>query len=631
MGRPWTTKEQADFLQGRSAEYKEAKHCSRAVERRGQGKGQKRIIQRKAQLRDWYHNHFRVDCRVDSTNAVDKLLKLSEKVATGKRARKATEVFSGCFYQGSATQETVQTRVRDEAPCDEAGELIKEDRRAKSARRMKIYDEEIEAAWKQASDEQKAEVEAVIEEARARRETEEDEEPKTIDQIEGLRRLPALMDAVAKAMQDTCGWSFTILAGGRGPAGNVQTASYHLGKTKNGHTFKNAFKEFDSSIMRPWTSFVRTVCEENEVPCGPFPPTEWTSQGGEAPMHGYHPPSTWDPAFDITNNSGNASASPPPQMRAHNATSSSPESPKDANREPATTTNVGGPLASGTREDSPSLQNPDGKPAPTAPLHAPATTTNVPNPTDLQNQPNGLAPQNAGVRGTREDSPLLQNPDGGPAPTAPLHAPATTATTTNVPNPRDLQNQPNGRAPQKPVSARTPNDETCRAAQGSQELWLTGALTRLRQGAGADWLEAVDLWEQIESEPTSSKAKRFPTDNRPAQVAQWFAYGRSYKDDPDIPDVIKYEQDLLAWWNGLQPEWPRSAGPLPLPSYSAPDGHDWSSLKITGRSGLLVVMVSFAWWGKAVGISPSWLTASADLKHALDAMLSEGKEGTSQR
>ena len=42
----------------------------------------------------------------------------------------------------------------------------------------------------------------------------------------GLRRLPALMDAVAKAMQDTCGWSFTILTGGRGLAGNVQTARY---------------------------------------------------------------------------------------------------------------------------------------------------------------------------------------------------------------------------------------------------------------------------------------------------------------------------------------------------------------------------------------------------------------------
>lgn len=82
---------------------------------------------------------------------------------------------------------------------------------------------------------------------------------------------------------------------------------------------------------------------------------------------------------------------------------------------------------------------------------------------------------------------------------------------------------------------------------------------------------------------------------------------------------------MLAWWAFLQPEWRASEGLLPLPSYHPPDGSDWSSLRLTGPNGLLLVMMSFAWWGSIVGETPSWLAASKDLKLALKAMAAENK------
>ncbi|KAF9488120.1 hypothetical protein BDN71DRAFT_1513363 [Pleurotus eryngii] len=71
-------------------------------------------------------------------------------------------------------------------------------------------------------------------------------------------------------MQDKTGWCFSVLTGGCGPTGHVKTASYHLGKMKNGNTFAKAFTDFNDGIMKPWTSFVRNVCGEDPHLLGPL-------------------------------------------------------------------------------------------------------------------------------------------------------------------------------------------------------------------------------------------------------------------------------------------------------------------------------------------------------------------------
>lgn len=118
---------------------------------------------------------MREDCRVESSTFLKQLAKLEAKENAGTRARKPVEVFSTHFYKGSETQKKVQARLQNEAPVGEDREPIQETRKQKSARRMKIYDEEIEAAWKLATDEQKAEVEAAMDEARVRKAAEAEE------------------------------------------------------------------------------------------------------------------------------------------------------------------------------------------------------------------------------------------------------------------------------------------------------------------------------------------------------------------------------------------------------------------------------------------------------------------------
>ncbi|KAF4583704.1 hypothetical protein EYR40_002195 [Pleurotus pulmonarius] len=641
MGRKWTTKEQEKLLYEWAPKYKQAseKKCylvfwdeffsvwfSAFPERvpagleniapelwsdEEKGKAKKGIVQRKAQLTNWYRNHMREDCRVETTSFLKQLVELETKANTGTRARKPTEVFSTLFYKGSETQKSVQNRLLVEAPVGDDGAPLKETRGEKSARRMKIYDEEIEAAWKLATDEQKADVEAAMREARSQKdaEVEEGEEgeenPEQAARVEGLRRLPRLMDAAGKALQDTSGWSFTILSGGRTAAGNVQTASYHLGKTKNGNTFIKAFNGFNDNIMKPWTSFVRTVCEEsgNIGPSGAHS-TEWIGENEQAFVHLYDPPPLVGPA-------GNSRSSAQSEMtgegRTHGGRALETDTPE----------NVANNMVNRTANANQSSEN----------------QRNSPRPGDLNDNEHHSENQ--------RNSPLLEDPNGRSAPPPPATISATATATNNNP-PTSLENRLSSQSPEDadtrpvpPTSNTRPatrNMGTLRETQAlnSSSLWLPKALARMSSVEGADWVEAVALWEELENGEASA-ALRFSTSKRPRQVAVWFSYGRKYDSDPDIPDIEEYEESVLAWWAFLQPEWRASDDSLPLPSYHPPDGCDWSSLRLTGPNGLLLVMISFAWWGSIVGESPLWLKASKDLKLALKAMLAESKDTATSR
>ena len=113
---------------------------------------------------------------MESANLLEKLVNQTSQNERGKRAKKETEVFSGRYYQGSGTQTTVQQRLKDEAPRDNLGEPIKETKAEKSSRRMKIYGVEIEKAWKNATREQKDDVQAIREAIRVRNEEEKGDE-----------------------------------------------------------------------------------------------------------------------------------------------------------------------------------------------------------------------------------------------------------------------------------------------------------------------------------------------------------------------------------------------------------------------------------------------------------------------
>ncbi|KAL4262140.1 hypothetical protein AB1N83_009759 [Pleurotus pulmonarius] len=624
MGRKWTTKEQETFLHEWVPRYKQASEKKNYLvlwdelftawfvafpeavpaklrdiapelwAKEEQEEAQKGILKRKAQLKDWYRNHTRDDCRVDASSALEKWIKMTADKESGKRSKKASEVFSTRYYQGSETQKIVQQRLKDEAPCDDDGNPIKEDRRAKSSRRMKIYGAEIEKAWKDATDEQKGEVQAAME-ANKQHEDLEEEDNEAMDlHGEGLRQLPKLMDVTAKAMRDITGWNFSILSGGIGPTGQVKTASYHLGKMKNGNNFCQAYSSFNDDIMKPWTSFVRNVCEETGRPpdiSGACPPTEKNGCDEQAPM-GIHPPTAPPPALyrfsPALSVNGEGSLEPARMPGLSN-------DPANGEDDLARTPGLSNDPANG--EDD--LARTPGL------VDNPANEENDPacTPGHSNNPPQALA-SNPNANTPRAGSSSSGDTNGGGEPLSPTNEAMTTPDESN------------------PLRS---TESTTRSVTSPE--WLSHALKRLRMVKGGDWMDAVGIWANMEqSAIPSEKQLRFSTSNRPPQVARWFAYGRLYTTDPNIPDIVKYENSLLAWWLFLQPEWRTSEGPLPLALYDAPEGSNWASLNKTGPDGLLLVMMSFAWWGAIVGETTSWLAASADLKHALKAMATEQQQ-----
>ncbi|KAF9487929.1 hypothetical protein BDN71DRAFT_1457916 [Pleurotus eryngii] len=143
-----------------------------------------------------------------------------------------------------------------------------------------IYTAAIDAAWKDATDEQKEEVYEALQKAATEPTNEEEEDiEQPCNMEQGIKHLPLLMNMVARDMHECSGWYFTILAGGRNLDGKAQVArsvlgwfiiteqtddtpprhSYHLGKTMNGNNFEQTYGNFKTAVMKPWTMFVRNL------------------------------------------------------------------------------------------------------------------------------------------------------------------------------------------------------------------------------------------------------------------------------------------------------------------------------------------------------------------------------------
>ncbi|KAF9490139.1 hypothetical protein BDN71DRAFT_1400516, partial [Pleurotus eryngii] len=160
--------------------------------------------------------------------------------------------------------------------------------------------------------------------------------------------------------------------------------------------------------------------------------------------------------------------------------------------------------------------------------------------------------------------------------------------------------------------------------------WFPRALELFKSIEGEAWQGAIELWASMERQAAfgGDKPPRFGTDKRPPQIARWFSYGRLYTTDPPIPDMEEYESSVQAWWTFLQPTWCTSSRPLPLPTYSPPPGSDWAKLQLSGPNGLLLVMMLFVWWGRALKLkpsTPSWFAATVDLRGVLQGMHEAGE------
>lgn len=120
------------------------------------------------------------------------------------------------------------------------------------------------------------------------------------------------------------------------------------------------------------------------------------------------------------------------------------------------------------------------------------------------------------------------------------------------------------------------------------------------------------------------QGRRFSSTNRPTDIDRWIKYGRMIADS-DIEDLESWERSWWAWWGNLVDGRTVSRG-NPSSAVLSPD-FSWRVLDVTSSCGLILVMVSLSWWGRAiwkedVGDSKAqgWRDAVAEVTFALDAI-----------
>ncbi len=106
-----------------------------------------------------------------------------------------------------------------------------------------------------------------------------------------------------------------------------------------------------------------------------------------------------------------------------------------------------------------------------------------------------------------------------------------------------------------------------------------------------------------------------PTEGRPREVAAWMKRARKLVDYP-IEDVDVFAAAWFRWWNSNKP---------PSISGDVPANYDWAVLNVTGPNGLLLFMLTLAWWGSLAGDNQGyqgkWLLAVGDVRLVFDRVL----------
>ncbi|KAJ7068956.1 hypothetical protein B0H15DRAFT_764748, partial [Mycena belliarum] len=122
--------------------------------------------------------------------------------------------------------------------------------------------------------------------------------------------------------------------------------------------------------------------------------------------------------------------------------------------------------------------------------------------------------------------------------------------------------------------------------------------------------------------------------NRPTAVDKWVGVARGARSGamangvgPPIGSIAKYEESWWRWWGGLQPDWRVSHAGRPgqfarVMGPGSDDTNSWATLRHPGVNGVLSLLASLYWWGKAVQEKQpsnkeemeSWVEAIGDVK-----------------
>ncbi|RDX39964.1 hypothetical protein OH76DRAFT_1423985 [Lentinus brumalis] len=141
---------------------------------------------------------------------------------------------------------------------------------------------------------------------------------------------------------------------------------------------------------------------------------------------------------------------------------------------------------------------------------------------------------------------------------------------------------------------------------------------------GPIWDHCIATWVEIErfAQFKTRGALQNPTEGRPLEVAAWMKRARKLVDFP-IKDVDKFAAAWLTWW--------KSNKPVAQDTDNVRANWDWGVLNVSGPNGILLFMLSLAWWGAVVehtqGYQGKWLLAVSDVRLVLDRVLLAAAKG----
>lgn len=137
-------------------------------------------------------------------------------------------------------------------------------------------------------------------------------------------------------------------------------------------------------------------------------------------------------------------------------------------------------------------------------------------------------------------------------------------------------------------------------------------------GWGSRWHALVKLYVDIERRAGFQPRGRLPksTEHRPQEVAAWMKHHRPLT-DVDIDDVDVFASGWWAWWYNNQPA-DRPMGGAGWYTPTNGSTASWMQLCVTGPNGLVLFLLTAAWWGAAVEDADAeaqqdWLDALEDM------------------
>ncbi|KAK6992781.1 hypothetical protein R3P38DRAFT_3429464 [Favolaschia claudopus] len=156
--------------------------------------------------------------------------------------------------------------------------------------------------------------------------------------------------------------------------------------------------------------------------------------------------------------------------------------------------------------------------------------------------------------------------------------------------------------------------------------WFADARTVLtKQDLGVHYQAVIAAWTRMEE---ASRFEHSPTNLpakfRPKQLGPWITRGR--RTEFSVEDPIEYSAQWQAWWDSLQPAWRKRGtdGCWEVENGYGEGGREWGSLYQWGVNGVLTIVASLYFWGRAVGdraeLRRVWESAVLDVVWMFEGM-----------